>query len=149
MADAGRARRGDEVGAARDTIGAPGPTEETVIRRVAIEPTPSPTIASPVEVSSRARAVAPARHAAADHSAPTLEPAAPAPARFGAQPRPARQPDAASTTAPPPTVRVTIGRIEVRAARPPQPAQLAVREEAAPSMGLDDYLRRRSGGGGP
>jgi hypothetical protein len=44
---------------------------------------------------------------------------------------------------PAPTVQVTIGRIEVRAA--PAPAQ-ATRRAAAPLLSLDEYLRQRSGG---
>jgi len=46
----------------------------------------------------------------------------------------------------PPTVRVTIGRIEVRAALPAQPA--ATRGPPSPrrpALSLDDYLKRRNG----
>lgn len=44
----------------------------------------------------------------------------------------------------PPTINVTIGRVEVRATQTPQPAQRRA-EAAAPRMSLDDYLRRRNG----
>lgn len=45
-----------------------------------------------------------------------------------------------------PTIRVSIGRIEVRAVQPPaiQPAQPI--SPPAPKLSLDDYLRRRNGG---
>lgn len=44
----------------------------------------------------------------------------------------------------PPTINVTIGRVEVRATQTPAPAQRRD-ETAAPRMSLDDYLRRRNG----
>jgi len=44
----------------------------------------------------------------------------------------------------PPTINVTIGRVEVRATQAPQPAQRRA-ESASPRMSLDDYLRRRNG----
>lgn len=45
---------------------------------------------------------------------------------------------------PPPTINVTIGRVEVRATLPtPAPRR---QSPAAPSMGLDEYLRRRAKG---
>jgi len=45
-----------------------------------------------------------------------------------------------------PTIHVTIGRIEVRAAQPPsQPQQ---RRGGSSTMSLDDYLKKRSKGGG-
>ena len=47
---------------------------------------------------------------------------------------------------PPPTVRVTIGRIEVRAIPPvPEPAQPLPESKPLPTLSLDDYLRRHSG----
>jgi len=44
----------------------------------------------------------------------------------------------------PPTINVTIGRVEVRATQGPTPAPRRT-ETAAPRMSLDDYLRRRNG----
>jgi hypothetical protein len=44
-----------------------------------------------------------------------------------------------------PTIRVTIGRIEVRAVSPPAPPPRQTRQPA-PEMSLDDYLRAREGG---
>ncbi len=42
-------------------------------------------------------------------------------------------------------VQVTIGRVEVRAATAPAPAERSKR--AAPRLSLDQYLRERGGGG--
>jgi hypothetical protein len=64
-----------------------------------------------------------------------------------AQPQPRRLPDAVSdqATAAAPTITVTIGRIEVRATTTQAPAK---QPRGAPEvMSLDEYLRRRSGGG--
>jgi hypothetical protein len=44
-----------------------------------------------------------------------------------------------------PTIRVTIGRIEVRAVSPPSPPPRRTKQPA-PEMSLDDYLRARNGG---
>jgi hypothetical protein len=45
-----------------------------------------------------------------------------------------------------PTVRVTIGRIEVRAVTPPSPPELgAGLAQARPQLSLDDYIKQRSG----
>ena len=45
----------------------------------------------------------------------------------------------------PPTIEVTIGRIEVRAVTPPAPPPPRQRQ-SPPKMSLDDYLRAQSGG---
>ncbi len=45
-----------------------------------------------------------------------------------------------------PTIRVTIGRIEVRAVTTPQPSRRPVPKKTAPSLSLDDYLKQRSEG---
>jgi hypothetical protein len=59
------------------------------------------------------------------------------------QASPRREPAAAPAL--PPPVQVTIGRVEVRAAQSPaQPVRKA--STAAPSLSLDEYLRRRTGG---
>jgi len=52
----------------------------------------------------------------------------------------------APESAPAPVVQVTIGRIEVRAVTPPAPARQAP-ARTSPSLSLDEYLRRRNGGG--
>lgn len=47
----------------------------------------------------------------------------------------------------PPTIQVTIGRIEVRAVTmPPPPQAPRSRKKSQPSLSLDDYLKQRSGG---
>jgi hypothetical protein len=50
----------------------------------------------------------------------------------------------------PPVVRVTIGRIEVRASppEPPRSQPIATPEPASPRLSLDDYLERRKAGWG-
>jgi hypothetical protein len=52
----------------------------------------------------------------------------------------------AQAAAPPPTIEVTIGRIEVRAVTPPVPPPQQRVRESPPKMSLDDYLRANSGG---
>jgi len=47
-----------------------------------------------------------------------------------------------------PTVKVTIGRIDVRAIMPaPGPPKPAAKGRTGPAMSLDDYLKERTGGG--
>jgi len=74
-------------------------------------------------------------------------PSAPAPriipARSELRVAPTQQP----APAPQPTIHVTIGRIEVRAATPAQPNKSARAPSAV--LGLEEYLRQRSGGRRP
>lgn len=49
-------------------------------------------------------------------------------------------------TAKTPTIRVTIGRIDVRAVTPPQPASHPAPKQSAPSLSLNDYLKQRNEG---
>ena len=58
---------------------------------------------------------------------------------------PPRDTSPRSPTTSEPMVRVTIGRIEVRAIMPPQPAK-RVAPEAPKALSLEDYLERRHGG---
>ena len=46
----------------------------------------------------------------------------------------------------PPTIKVTIGRIEVRAVTTPPVQQPRQRKTPQPSLSLDDYLKQRTGG---
>ena len=55
-----------------------------------------------------------------------------------------QQAELASTA---PVIRVTIGRIEVRAAAPPAPAPRPAAPPSGPRLSLDAYLERRGGGG--
>ncbi|MBX9581698.1 MAG: hypothetical protein K2X87_15455, partial [Gemmataceae bacterium] len=47
----------------------------------------------------------------------------------------------------PPVVRVTIGRVEVRANFPSPPAGRPPAGRPAPRLSLEDYLKGRAGGG--
>jgi hypothetical protein len=47
---------------------------------------------------------------------------------------------------PAPTIKVAIGRIEVRAVTPPAPAQRETPARPEPMLSLDDYLTQRNGG---
>lgn len=47
---------------------------------------------------------------------------------------------------PPPTIQVTIERIDIRAATPPPPLPTRSRPTAPPKLSLDDYLKSRSRG---
>jgi hypothetical protein len=51
------------------------------------------------------------------------------------------------TPEPAPTVKVTIGRVEVRAITPAPPTSRPKPAKTGPTLSLDDYLKRRSGGG--
>lgn len=55
-------------------------------------------------------------------------------------------PPAPAPGLPTPTIQVTIGRIEVKATPPAPPSKK--QRPAAPVMSLEEYLRRRAGGGG-
>ena len=58
---------------------------------------------------------------------------------------PAKTQPRASEPAEPAAIRVTIGRIEVRATTPPLPAAPRTRPQG-PALTLDDYLKQRNGG---
>jgi len=58
---------------------------------------------------------------------------------------PAKTQPRASEPAEPAVIRVTIGRIEVRATTPPLPAAPRTRPQG-PALTLDDYLKQRNGG---
>jgi hypothetical protein len=61
-----------------------------------------------------------------------------------AEPVPAEGKQPVSGPESPPTIRVTIGRVEVRAVMPPAP-EPAPPPRHAPRLSLDDYLKQRSG----
>ena len=50
------------------------------------------------------------------------------------------------SAAAPPTVQVTIGRVEVRAVMPPAQTPRVVERKSPPLLSLDQYLRERNGG---
>ena len=97
-----------------------GPEE----RRLAVEPRPD---SLPVQIP---RPETPTTVVVQPHVTPYVEPAAAAP-----------------TATPEPTIKVTIGRVEIRATPPPA-RQSAAERSAAPVMSLDEYLRRRAKRGG-
>lgn len=88
--------------------------------------------------------------AAPDHSAPPdgpsplaprmIRPQADAPTQTGPQ-----EPRVATPEPPAPTIRVSVGRVEVRAITPP-PAQRETPTQTSPTLSLDDYLRQHKGG---
>ena len=47
---------------------------------------------------------------------------------------------------PEPVIRVTIGRVDVRAVTPPPPPVQQKARQSNPTLSLDDYLRKRNGG---
>jgi hypothetical protein len=91
-------------------------------------------------------AVAPAevRPVLARPSTPTAR-ATTLPAQAGQAAPPSREADAQAPPQPP-TIEVTIGRIEVRAVTPPPAPAPPPQRQAPPKMSLDDYLRAQSGG---
>ena len=62
--------------------------------------------------------------------------------------RGSREPRVAAPEPPAPTIRVAIGRIEVRAITPPPtpPAQRTTPARPSPALSLDEYLKQRNGG---
>jgi len=61
------------------------------------------------------------------------------------RPLPRIGPIAPSPVTPPPSITVTIGRVEVRALQPP--VQQRAKPKPAPVLSLEDYLRQRANGG--
>jgi hypothetical protein len=57
---------------------------------------------------------------------------------------PPSSPEAAAQTAP--TIKITIGRVDVRAVMPERPASRPVPQRRSPAVSLEEYLKRRSGG---
>jgi hypothetical protein len=101
---------------------------------------PLPTLAGAVRQPPAERVTAlSAASAGGDDIGALLPPDVPEPrSPGGGLPRPA-------PAAPEPTIHVSIGRIEVRATPHVAPPPPAAKIPAV--MGLDDYLRRRGGGG--
>jgi hypothetical protein len=151
----------------RTTEGQRRPTIEPAIQRTLIERTVSPAEPVATSASSGETETVPSRHksdwergTAPEPRVPRSElpPAETAPAitqaPIVAEPHvthyvePATRPRAELAAAPgaAPTIRVTIGRVEVRATPPPMPTP-KVQRPKAPVMSLDDYLCERAEGG--
>ena len=78
-------------------------------------------------------------------AAPPVVPRMVRPLLNGYPERGPREPRVAAPGPPAPTIRVAIGRIEVRAVTPP-PARPPTPARTPPSLSLDDYLKQRNGG---
>ena len=68
------------------------------------------------------------------------------PLLYGYPERGPREPRVAASEPPAPTIRVAIGRIEVRAIAPPPtpPARRETPARPGPTLALDDYLKQRN-----
>jgi len=135
----------------------PGPVQPLVEPRAGEPAAPGPARYTPVEPAMPGwETLPPETPPPAAQALPTREgativarprtrlaqPAGPVPAEGE---RPASRPES------PPTIRVTIGRVEVRAVMPPAPEPAPTLGESAPPrhaprLSLDDYLKQRSGG---
>lgn len=115
--------------------GAQLPPEGASSARPADAPEPVQPSASPPAPAYPVRATAPPGHQG--HSVRPVRTTL-----TGGPPRPAARPYEASAEAAEPVVRITIDRLEVRAA--PQPAAPARTPRRQPQLGLDEYLRGRS-----
>jgi hypothetical protein len=135
---------------------------EEVVPAPAVRPTVAPapaephstqvkTTQAPIETPKRTAQIAREREApmplmpqASAHNARDARSAAPASApRFNKQEMPASVPATAAAPATP-TIQVTIGRVEVRAAPAPTAARKSV--SAPQVMSLEEYLHQRQGG---
>jgi hypothetical protein len=151
----------------RTTEGQRRPTIEPAIQRTLIERIASPAEPLATSVSGGETEAVPSRHTSDWEGGTAQEPTVPrselspvetAPAITQApviaephvthyvEPSPRARDKPETTSKPAPTIRVTIGRVEVRATPPPTPTP-KVQQPKAPVMSLDDYLRERAEGG--
>lgn len=151
----------------RTTEGQRRPTFEPAIQRTLIKRIVSPAEPVATSVSGGETEAVPSRHTSDWERGTAPEPTVPrserppvetAPAMtqspIVAEPHvthyvePATRPRAELAAAPEaaPTIRVTIGRVDVRATPPPAPTP-KVQRPKAPVMSLDEYLRERAEGG--
>jgi len=109
---------------------------------------PEPAPAAPAHLQAPPPlALRPAAAAALHTSRPPVLPRGPLPSRESrVAPRLAARVPLAPEPAAEPGIRVTIGRVDVRAVVAPQTQSRATRSEPAPRLSLDDYLRSRDGG---
>jgi hypothetical protein len=132
----------------------PAPLQPPRVREARVE---KPMEPSSLEAPTATGSTTPARSATSTPRARPAEPAAPDEAR--AAHLPARWPASASDDArdtreaaasmprESPTVRITIGRIEVRATTPSAAPSQRPSSRTGPAMSLEAYLKRRGGGG--
>jgi hypothetical protein len=106
---------------------------------------PAPPLIEQVATHARQPVVMPSTQAVAPQAGQVLEPLRGSPPKTSLQPAVTvtrLAPPVEPTQPTPPTIHVTIGRIEVRTT----PASPAPRQRPAPAvMSLDDYLKRREG----
>ena len=109
-------------------------------RRVDNEPAAMPAAPAPRHfvrteslLAPEAQLLKPASAIPQDRAAP-LSSAAPSPA------------EPAGTQESAPTIKITIGRVDVRAITPAQPTPRRAPATRGPALSLDDYLKQRSGG---
>jgi len=116
------ARRGRPTS---EAIPQPGVPEQATVPGAPLSPTSPPLEPRPMQGAVAARPLI----------TPRIEPATQPPGRSAATPEPA------------PTIRVTIGRVEVRAITPPAPPVARPKPaRTGPTLSLDDYLQQRSRG---
>lgn len=112
----------------------------------AVEPAATPVDRLPGHETARIDRSGPTRLRVAAPPAPvTAAPplAEPAPAPTRSESRAARIQTSSPTA---PTIRVSIGRVEVRLLAPPAPPSPSPLSQRKPAISLDDYLRGRHGG---
>ncbi len=125
---------------------APGDTSSSGLQAQAFKPRGEQPQASPSR-NWRGRfaidPVQPDTSSAPPQTRPQATPLVPVEAR-----RPPLEPRLFESPTPPqaPAIRVTIGRIEVRAVHPPAPAPRKEEGPQAPGLSLDEYLKKFSGG---
>ncbi len=131
------------------------PEQVEIAPAAPIRPAIAPPVAPLAELPSAAVAPAPEIEATAPirpviqpilRLSEPAQPAAPTAPEISPVPPPQPATELPAADAPPePTIRVSIGRIDVRVADPP-PAKPSPAQRQAPQLSLDEYLRLRSGG---
>jgi hypothetical protein len=128
-----------------------GPQIESTARAAPIAPLITPAVTS-AGGTRQPNAAAPMLIESAAPASPTTLLIAP----MAVPARETRQPDSAAPTMPAtkelaaereqaPTIKITIGRVDVRAVMPAAPAPRPAPARRDPQLSLDDYLKRRSG----
>lgn len=133
----------DRLPATRTDHVAPAGAESAPASGVRRSPEGNPTVPATAKHPEDSRPPAAAQSTAPPREAPAIRPAVavttePAPRAVPADPPPD----------PAPVVRVTIGRVEVRANFTPPPGGRPSAGTRPPRLSLEDYLKGRSGGGG-
>ncbi|HET9212938.1 MAG TPA: hypothetical protein VFR03_21205 [Thermoanaerobaculia bacterium] len=137
LGEEGRGDEGQRTGSAdAASFAIPAPPTEPAFR---IDETVLPAASPGPRIEPSAEPALPAHRPLVPRAALRQEP----PPAALASPSSRAEAGPAAAAAPEPTIRVTIGRIEVRSAAPAPPAAPAPRP-AAPRLSLEEYLRRRN-----